>query len=81
MRVDTGEVTRSADSFFGLSSTAGSWRHTDVSAVLIFRNWNHADVDAGGEMLCLRNPRPSKVFPTELVACNYELRWIVEEDN
>lgn len=79
--VDTGEVIRSADGFFGPSSLAGSWHHSNVSAVLVFRNWNHADVDACGEMLCLKNPQPSKEFPAEFVACNYELRWVVEGDN
>jgi len=81
VRVDTGEIIRSADRFFGPSSLAGSWRHSNVSAVLVFRNWNHADVDPTGEILCLRNPQPLKEFPAELVACNYELRWVVEGDN
>lgn len=81
VRVDTGEVMRSADGFFGPSSVAGSWRHPNISAVLVFRNWNHADADAGGEILCLRNPQPSKEFPAELMACDYELRWVVEGDD
>ncbi len=69
--VDSGEIRRAHNGFFGISRERPKGKHQDVSAVFVLLNWRPWNQE-NASILRLDNPFASLEFPDHLLLADYQ---------